>query len=282
MFSEGNYRVGQKDGTWFFHDEDGTISREETWEDGVCVAGCLTIVGSWIDQDLYFWMFSGEEAVEVFDTRGYLWKTGTWHISDSTLRLDLTDIPPFESQIISFAEETIKFADEDVTYVFKRTELEPGRHSVESLNPEIIQLVGILLQIFENVFFAVMAMPDLTGTVPGEGGGSVEVGEWWEFKDYSLGAGIKLNGSVSSDLVGYGIRIAGIIDVVGITTTTIVIRSMGLQLDNDIQPRPSRFEIDPAEHTVRLTGNISINDIEYDVRILSDAISEVQAAAAGG
>ena len=56
--------------------------------------------------------------------------------------------------------------------------------SESQLTPEIITLYGTLISSFQNIFFAAL-IPGTT-SVPGEGGGSVEIaGNDWTLQGYS-------------------------------------------------------------------------------------------------
>ena len=137
------------------------------------------------------------------------------------------------------------------------------------ITPEVVQLTGILLQSFQTVFFAVLVLPDGAGTIPGEGGGSVEVaGAQWELKDYSPDGALKLNGTLT-------VAVNPLLDPPsGPATGTVVITGVGtttIDLDLNIQI---------VDGSLTSEGTITINDIEYDARTLFDAVSAAQAAAA--
>ena len=138
------------------------------------------------------------------------------------------------------------------------------------ITPEIVQLTGILLQSFQDIFFAVLVLPEGAGTIPGAGGGSVEVaGTQWVIKDYSPDGALKLNGTltvaVNPNADPPSGPATGAVEVIGITTTTMELN----------------LELQLVSGSLTSDGTITINGIAYDARTLFDAVSAAQAAAAG-
>ena len=135
----------------------------------------------------------------------------------------------------------------------------------------VIQIMGVLLQSFQTVFLQVLVQPE--GTLPGPGGGSVEVsGNEWVLKDYSPDGELKLNGVLTVTIDRSTLPqvppfpVTGSVEITSITTT-----SMALDLLVTLG----------ADGSLSSTGTVTINGVEYDARTLFDAVSAAQAAAAG-
>ena len=79
---------------------------------------------------------------------------------------------------------------------------------VAELMPEIIGLYDTLVSTFTNIFFATL-VPGTT-SVPGEGGGSVEIaGNDWTLQDYSPDGALIANGALNIDLTQDPIPLSG-------------------------------------------------------------------------
>ena len=134
-------------------------------------------------------------------------------------------------------------------------ELEPETIKGE-LTPEILYF-GTLASTFTDIFFAVL-IPGTT-SVPGEGGGSVEIaGNDWTFQDYSHDGALIINGTLNVGVDQTPIPLTGTVAFSGSHEAELVI-DMALSVNAD---------------GLSATGTITINGAEFDVAELSDAAAE--------
>ena len=124
------------------------------------------------------------------------------------------------------------------------------------LTPEVIGLYGTLVNTFTNIFFAAL-IPGTT-SVPGEGGGSVEIsGNDWTLNEYSPDGELIANGALSVGLDQTPIPLSGEVTLSGSHEAELIL-DMQLSVGTD---------------GLSATGTITINGVEFDV-------AEVSAAAA--
>ena len=124
--------------------------------------------------------------------------------------------------------------------------------------PEIVSLYDTLISIFTNIFFAAI-IPGTT-SVPGEGGGSVEIsGNDWTLNEYSPDGELIANGALNIDLTQDPIPMSGEVTLSGSHEAELIL---------DIQ-------LSVGADGLSATGTITINGAEFDV-------AEVSAAAAAG
>ena len=134
-------------------------------------------------------------------------------------------------------------------------ELEPEPIAGE-ITPEIVGLYSTLVSTFTNIFFAAL-IPGTT-SVPGEGGGSVEIsGNDWTLQDYSPDGELIANGTLNIDLTQAPIPLTGEVTLSGSHEAELIL-DMELSVGTD---------------GLSATGTITINGVEFDV-------AEVSAAAA--
>ena len=144
--------------------------------------------------------------------------------------------------------------DADYKRVDESTPVEPEFES--ELTPEIVGLYGTLGSTFTNIFFA--ALVPGTTSVPGEGGGSVEIsGNDWTLNEYSPDGELVANGALNIDLTQDPIPMSGEVTLSGSHEAELVL-DMQLSVGAD---------------GLSATGTITINGVEFDV-------AEVSAAAA--
>ena len=125
-----------------------------------------------------------------------------------------------------------------------------------TITPEIVGLYGTLVSTFTNIFFA--ALVPGTTSVPGEGGGSVEIsGNDWTLQDYSPDGELIANGTLSVGLDQTPIPLTGEVTLSGSHEAELIL-DMQLSVGTD---------------GLSATGTITINGAEFDV-------AEVSAAAA--
>ncbi|MDE2741658.1 MAG: hypothetical protein OXI58_08725 [Gemmatimonadota bacterium] len=133
-------------------------------------------------------------------------------------------------------------------------ELEPETITGE-LTPEI--LYGTLVTTFTNIFFA--ALVPGTTSVPGEGGGSVEIaGNDWTLQDYSPDGALIANGALNIDLTQDPIPMSGEVTLSGSHEAELIL-DMQLSVGAD---------------GLSATGTITINGAEFDVAEVSAAAAE--------
>ena len=141
--------------------------------------------------------------------------------------------------------------------------VEPEQPAAAELTPEIIGLYGTLVNTFTNIFFA--ALVPGTTSVPGEGGGSVEIsGNDWTLNEYSPDGELIANGTLSVGLDQTPIPLSGEVTLSGSHEAELVL-DMELSVDAD---------------GLSATGTITINGAEFDVAEVSAAAEAAAAAAA--
>ena len=127
------------------------------------------------------------------------------------------------------------------------------------ITPEIIGLYGTLVSTVTNIFFA--ALVPGTTSVPGEGGGSVEIaGNNWTLQDYSPDGALIANGALNIDLTQDPIPMSGEVAFSGSHEAELIL-DMELSVGTD---------------GLHVTGTITINGTKFDAAEVSAA-----AAAAG-
>ena len=140
--------------------------------------------------------------------------------------------------------------------------IEPEPAAAE-LTPEVIGLYGTLVSTFTNIFFA--ALVPGTTSVPGEGGGSVEIsGNDWTLNEYSPDGALIANGALNIDLTQDPIPMSGEVTLSGSHEAELVL-NMQLSVGAD---------------GLSATGTININGAEFDVAEVSAAAEAAAAAAA--
>ena len=140
--------------------------------------------------------------------------------------------------------------------------VEPEPAAAE-LTPEVIGLYGTLVSTFTNIFFA--ALVPGTTSVPGEGGGSVEIsGNDWTLNEYSPDGALIANGALNIDLTQTPIPMSGEVTLSGSHEAELVL-NMQLSVGAD---------------GLSATGTININGAEFDVAEVSAAAEAAAAAAA--
>ena len=144
--------------------------------------------------------------------------------------------------------------------------VEPEPEPVAELTPEIIGLYGTLVNTFTNIFFAAL-IPGTT-SVPGEGGGSVEIsGNDWTLNEYSPDGELIANGALNIDLTQDPIPMSGEVTLSGSHEAELVL-NMQLSVGAD---------------GLSATGTITINGAEFDVaEVSAAATAAAEAAAAAG
>ena len=132
--------------------------------------------------------------------------------------------------------------------------VEPEPEPVAELTPEVIGLYGTLVNTFTNIFFAAL-IPGTT-SVPGEGGGSVEIsGNDWTLQDYSPDGELIANGALNIDLTQDPIPMSGEVTLSGSHEAELIL-DMQLSVGAD---------------GLSATGMITINGAEFDVAEVSAA-----------
>ena len=138
---------------------------------------------------------------------------------------------------------------------------ENGPDFAVEITPEIIGLYGTVITTFTNVFFA-MLIPGTT-SVPGEGGGSVEIaGNDWTLQDYSPDGELIVNGALSVGLDQTPIPLSGEVTLSGSHEAELIL-DMQLSVGAD---------------GLYATGTITINGAKFDVAKLSAAAEAAEAA----
>ena len=142
--------------------------------------------------------------------------------------------------------------------------VEPEPAAAE-ITPEIVGLYGTVVTAFTNIFFA--ALVPGTTSVPGEGGGSVEIsGNDWTLNEYSPDGELVANGALSVGLDQTPIPLSGEVTLSGSHEAELIL-DMQLSVGAD---------------GLSATGTITINGAEFDVAEVSaaaDAAAEAAAAA---
>ena len=140
--------------------------------------------------------------------------------------------------------------------------VEPEPAAAE-ITPEIVGLYGTVVTAFTNIFFA--ALVPGTTSVPGEGGGSVEIsGNDWTLNEYSPDGELIANGALSVGLDQTPIPLSGEVTLSGSHEAELIL-DMELSVDAD---------------GLSATGTITINGVEFDVAEVSAAAEAAAAAAA--
>ena len=140
--------------------------------------------------------------------------------------------------------------------------VEPEPAAAE-ITPEIVGLYGTVVTAFTNIFFA--ALVPGTTSVPGEGGGSVEIsGNDWTLNEYSPDGELVANGALSVGLDQTPIPLSGEVTLSGSHEAELVL-DMELSVGTD---------------GLSATGTITINGAEFDVAEVSAAAEAAAAAAA--
>ena len=140
--------------------------------------------------------------------------------------------------------------------------VEPEPAAAE-ITPEIVGLYGTVVTAFTNIFFA--ALVPGTTSVPGEGGGSVEIsGSDWTLNEYSPDGELIANGTLSVGLDQTPIPLSGEVTLSGSHEAELIL-DMELSVDAD---------------GLSATGTITINGAEFDVAEVSAAAEAAAAAAA--
>ena len=140
--------------------------------------------------------------------------------------------------------------------------VEPEPAAAE-ITPEIVGLYGTVVTAFTNIFFA--ALVPGTTSVPGEGGGSVEIsGSDWTLNEYSPDGELIANGTLSVGLDQTPIPLSGEVTLSGSHEAELIL-DMQLSVDAD---------------GLSATGTITINGAEFDVAEVSAAAEAAAAAAA--
>ena len=143
--------------------------------------------------------------------------------------------------------------------------VEPEPEPVAEITPEIVGLYGTVVTAFTNIFFA--ALVPGTTSVPGEGGGSVEIsGNDWTLNEYSPDGELIANGTLSVGLDQTPIPLSGEVTLSGSHEAELIL-DMELSVDAD---------------GLSATGTININGAEFDVAEVSAAAAAAEAAAAAG
>ena len=142
--------------------------------------------------------------------------------------------------------------------------VEPEPAAAE-ITPEIVGLYGTVVTAFTNIFFA--ALVPGTTSVPGEGGGSVEIsGSDWTLNEYSPDGELIANGALSVGLDQTPIPLSGEVTLSGSHEAELIL-DMELSVGTD---------------GLSATGTITINGAEFDVAEVSAAAAAAEAAAAAG
>ena len=143
--------------------------------------------------------------------------------------------------------------------------VEPEPAAAE-ITPEIVGLYGTVVTAFTNIFFA--ALVPGTTSVPGEGGGSVEIsGNDWTLNEYSPDGELIANGALSVGLDQTPIPLSGEVTLSGSHEAELIL-DMQLSVGTD---------------GLSATGTITINGAEFDVaEVSAAATAAAEAAAAAG
>ena len=132
--------------------------------------------------------------------------------------------------------------------------VEPESEPLAEITPEIVGLYGTLVSTFTNIFFA--ALVPGTTSVPGEGGGSVEIyGNDWRLQDYSPDGELIANGTLSIGLDQTPIPLSGEVAFSGSHVAELIL-DMELSVDAD---------------GLSVAGTLTINGAEFDAAELSAA-----------
>ena len=142
---------------------------------------------------------------------------------------------------------------------------ESGPGFAVEITPEIIGLYSTVVSSLTDIFFS--ALVPGTTSVPGRGGGSVEIaGNDWTLQDYSPDGELIVNGALSVGLDQTPIPLSGEITLSGSHEAELIL-DMQLSVGAD---------------GLYATGTITINGAKFDVAELSAVAEAVAAAAAAG
>ena len=140
--------------------------------------------------------------------------------------------------------------------------VEPEPEPVAEITPQIIGLYGTLVSSLQTIFFAVL-IPGTT-SVPGEGGGSVEIaGNDWTFQDYSPDGALIINGTLNVGIDQTPIPLTGEVTLSGSQEAELVLN----------------MEFSVGADGLSATGTITIDGAEFDVAEFSAAVAAAVAAA---
>ncbi len=141
--------------------------------------------------------------------------------------------------------------------------VEPEPEPMAEITPEVVGLYGTLVASFQNVFFAAI-IPGTT-SVPGEGGGSVEIsGNDWTLQDFSPDGALIINGAINVGIDQTPIPLTGEVTLSGSQEAELVL-DMELSVGTD---------------GLSATGTVTIDGAEFDAAELSAAVDAALAAAA--
>ena len=122
------------------------------------------------------------------------------------------------------------------------------------LTPEIIAIYGTIVSSFQNIFFAAL-IPGTT-SVPGEGGGLVEIaGNDWTLQDYSPDGVLVINGTLNVGIDQTPIPLTGTVTLSGSQEAELVID----------------MELSVGADGLYATGTITIDGAEFDVAEILEA-----------
>ena len=122
------------------------------------------------------------------------------------------------------------------------------------LTPEIIALYGTLISNFQGIFFSAL-IPGTT-SVPGEGGGSVEIsGNEWTLQDYSSDGELIINGVLNVGIDQTPIPLTGTVTFSGSQEAELIL-NMELSIGSD---------------GLSVTGTITIDGAEFDAAKIFEA-----------
>ena len=140
--------------------------------------------------------------------------------------------------------------------------VEPEPEPVAEITPEIIGLYGTLITSFQTIFFAAL-IPGTT-SVPGGGGGSVEIaGNDWTLNEYSPDGELIVNGALNVGIDQTPIPLTGEVTLSGSQEAELVLN----------------MELSVGTDGLSTTGTITIDGAEFDVAELSAAVAAAVAAA---
>ena len=140
--------------------------------------------------------------------------------------------------------------------------VEPEPEPVAEITPEIVGLYGTLVGSFQTIFFAAL-IPGTT-SVPGEGGGSVEIaGNDWTLNEYSPDGELIVNGALNVGIDQTPIPLTGEVTLSGSQEAELILN----------------MELSVGTDGLSTTGTITIDGAEFDVAELSAAVAAAVAAA---
>ena len=135
--------------------------------------------------------------------------------------------------------------------------VEPEPEPVAEITPEIVGLYGTLVGSFQTIFFAAL-IPGTT-SVPGAGGGSVEIaGNDWTLQDYSPDGALIVNGALNVGIDQTPIPLTGTVTLSGSQEAELIL-NMELSIGTD---------------DLSATGTITIDGTEFDVAEVSATAAE--------